>query len=232
MVEDDNGVNATFDILGCQYGFVGAELYMGVEAIRSHRDVFPIQYANEGPSEKFSYSHGRHFHDSYATHTGHYFEDAAHSPINIGGADYHGPYTLIATEDQHVPYRPMNTSDTDYDNSIEHVAPKTTCFGFTAQYDQTATQRATNDPNDTHRIAATTKKAVRTLSERMRAMDSDDQLDNDKVLDDVGDEQELLNEPNHKSSPVMAFHQLSSLSFSQNTCDNMIDPTPPFEKPT
>ncbi|XP_075653062.1 uncharacterized protein LOC142623503 [Castanea sativa] len=29
----------------------------------------------------------------------------------------------------------------------------------------------------------------------------------------------------------MAFHQPSSLSFSQNTWDNMIDPTPPFEKP-
>ena len=30
----------------------------------------------------------------------------------------------------------------------------------------------------------------------------------------------------------MAFHQPSSLNFSQNTWDNMIDPTPPFEKPT
>ena len=29
----------------------------------------------------------------------------------------------------------------------------------------------------------------------------------------------------------MAFYQPSSLSFSQNTWDNMIDPTPPFEKP-
>ena len=63
-------------------------------------------------------------------------------------------------------------------------------------------------------------------------MDSDDQLDDDEVLDDVGDEQEPLNEPNHESSPAMEFHQPSSLSFSQNTCDNMIDPTLPFEKPT
>ena len=63
-------------------------------------------------------------------------------------------------------------------------------------------------------------------------MDSVDQLDNDDVLDDVGDEQEPLNEPNHESSPTMAFHQPSSLSFSQNTWDNIIDPTPPFEKPT
>ena len=39
-------------------------------------------------------------------------------------------------------------------------------------------------------------------------MDSNDQLDNDDVLDDVGDEQELLNEPNHESNPAMAFHQL------------------------
>ena len=62
-------------------------------------------------------------------------------------------------------------------------------------------------------------------------MDSDDQLDNDEVLDDVGDKQELLNEPNHESNLVMAFHQLSSLSFSQNTWNNMINPTPPFEKP-
>ena len=77
-----------------------------------------------------------------------------------------------------------------------------------AQYDQTATQRAANDPNDTHRIAATTKNAVHTLSERMRAMDSNDQLDNDEVLNDVGDEQELLNEPIHESSPAMTFHQL------------------------
>ena len=62
-------------------------------------------------------------------------------------------------------------------------------------------------------------------------MDSDDQLDNDEILDDVGDEQELLNESNHESSLSMAFHQPSSLSFSQNTWVNMIDPTPPFEKP-
>ena len=33
-------------------------------------------------------------------------------------------------------------------------------------------------------------------------MDSDDQLDNDEVLDDVGDEQEPLNEPNHESSQL------------------------------
>ena len=39
-------------------------------------------------------------------------------------------------------------------------------------------------------------------------MDSNDQLDNDEVLNDVGDEQELLNEPIHESSPAMAFHQL------------------------
>ena len=62
-------------------------------------------------------------------------------------------------------------------------------------------------------------------------MDSDDQLDNDEVLDDVGDEHELPNKPNHESSPAMAFHQPSSLSFSENTWDNMINPTPPFEKP-
>ena len=42
LVEDNNGVNAIFDMLDCQYRFVGAELYMGVEPIRSHRDVFPI----------------------------------------------------------------------------------------------------------------------------------------------------------------------------------------------
>ena len=48
-------------------------------------------------------------------------------------------------------------------------------------------------------------------------MDSNDQLDNDEILDDDGDEQELLNEPNHESSLAMTFHQLSSLSFSQNT---------------
>ncbi|KAL0016210.1 hypothetical protein SO802_003279 [Lithocarpus litseifolius] len=44
------------------------------------------------------------------------FEDTTHSPLNIGGADYHAPYTHVATEDQHVPYRLMNTSDADYDN--------------------------------------------------------------------------------------------------------------------
>ena len=63
-------------------------------------------------------------------------------------------------------------------------------------------------------------------------MDSDVQPDDEEVLDDIGDEQEPLNEGNHESSPTMAFHQPSSLSFSQNTWDNMIDPTPPFEKPT
>ena len=63
-------------------------------------------------------------------------------------------------------------------------------------------------------------------------MDNDDQLDDDEVLDNVGDEQEPLNEPNHESSPAMVFHQPSSLSFSQNTWGNMIDPTPPFERPT
>ena len=174
-------------MLGYQYGFVGAELYVGVEPIKIHRDVFPIRYANKGPSASFSYSHGGHFHDPYATHTSHYSEDVTHCPI-IGGADYHAPYTLVATEDQHVPYRPMNTSDADYNNPIEHVAPEITYFEFAAQYDQTASQRAANDPNDTHRIAATTENAVHTLSEGIRAMDSDDQLDNDEVLDDVGDE--------------------------------------------
>ena len=103
MVEDDNGVNTIFDMLGCQYGSVSAKLYVSVEPIRYHRDVFPIRYANEGLNASFSYSNGRHFHDPYATHTSHYFEDAAHCPI-IGGADYHAPYTLVATEDQHVPY--------------------------------------------------------------------------------------------------------------------------------
>ena len=44
------------------------------------------------------------------------------------------------------------------------------------------------NPNDTTHIAATTQNAVHTLSERMRAMDGDDQLDNDEVFDDVGDE--------------------------------------------
>ena len=58
-------------------------------------------------------------------------------------------------------------------------------------------------------------------------------MDNDdEVLDDVGDEHELPNKPNHESSPAMAFHQPSSLSFSQNVWDNIIDPIPPFEKPT
>ena len=51
----------------------------------------------------------------------------------------------------------------------------------------------------------------------MWAMDSDDQLDDDEVLDDIGDKQEPLNEGNHENSPTMAFHQPSSLSFSQNT---------------
>ena len=232
LLEDDNGVNGIFDMLGCQYGFVGAKLYMDVESIRSHRDVFPIQYDNEGLNASFSYSHGRHFHDPYATHTSHYSEIIAQSPINIGGAEYHAPYTHVATEDQHVPYRPMNTSGADYDNPNKHVAQETTCcFEFEDQYDQIATQRAANDPNDTHRIATTTGNAVHTLSKRMEAMDSDDQLDNDEVLDDVGDEQEPLNEPIQESSLAMAFHQPSSLSFSQNTWDNVIDPTPPFEKP-
>ena len=124
-------------MLGCQYGFVGAELYVGVKPLKSHRDVFPIWYANEGPSASFSYSHSGHFHDPYATHTGYYFEDAAHSPINISGVDYHAPYTHVATEDQHVPYRPMNTSDANYDNPTEYVTQEITCFEFEAQYDQT-----------------------------------------------------------------------------------------------
>ena len=132
LVEDDNGVNAIFDMLGYQYGFVDAELYVGVELIRSHRDIFPIRYANEGLSASFSYSHSGHFHNSYASHTGHYSEDATHSPINIGGVDYHAAYTHVATEDQHVPYLPMNISDADYDNSTEHLAPETTCFEFKA----------------------------------------------------------------------------------------------------
>ena len=108
----------------------------------------------------------------------------------------------------------MNISDANYDNPTEHLASETTCFEFETQYDQTVTQRAATDPNDTHRIAATTQNAVHTLSKMMWAMDSNDQLDNDEVLDDVGDEQELLNEPNHETSPAMAFHQLSSLSIS------------------
>ena len=108
----------------------------------------------------------------------------------------------------------MNTSNADYDNPTKHVTQETTCFEFEAQYDQVATQRAANDPNDTHRIVATTENVVHTFSERMRTMDSDDQLDDDEILDDVGDEQEPINEPNHESSPTMAFHQPSSLSFS------------------
>ena len=36
LVKDDNGVNAIFDMLGCQDGFVGAELYVGVKPIRSY----------------------------------------------------------------------------------------------------------------------------------------------------------------------------------------------------
>ena len=63
-------------------------------------------------------------------------------------------------------------------------------------------------------------------------MDSDVQPDDDEVFDNIGDEQEPLNEGNHESSPTMAFHQPSSISFSQNTWDNMINPTPPFEKLT
>ena len=47
---------------------------------------------------------------------------------------------------------------------------ESTCFEFEAQYDQTTTQRAANDPNDTHRIATTTENAVHTLSERMWVM--------------------------------------------------------------
>ncbi|KAK9992430.1 hypothetical protein SO802_027415 [Lithocarpus litseifolius] len=139
-----------------------AELYVGVEPIRSHRDVFPIRYANEGPSASFSYSHGGHFHDPFATHTGHYYEDAAYSSNNIGGADYHASYTHVVIEDQHVPYRPMNISDADYDNPTEHVTQETTCFKFETQYDQTATQRAANNLNDTHHIATTTENAVHT----------------------------------------------------------------------
>ena len=167
MVEDDNGVNTIFNMLGYQYEFVGAELYVGVESIKSYRDVFPIRYINEGPSALFSYSHSGHFHDPYATHTGHYSEDATHSPINIDGANYHATYTHVATEVQHVPYRPLNTSDADYDNPTEHVTQETTYFEFESQYGQTATQRATNDPNNTHRIVATTQNAVHTLSKRM-----------------------------------------------------------------
>ena len=88
----------------------------------------------------------------------------AHSPINIGGVNYHAPYTHVASENQHVPSRPMNNGDANYDNPTEDVTQETTCFDFEAQYDQTATQRAANDPNDTHHIVATTKNAVHTLS--------------------------------------------------------------------
>ena len=42
LVEDDNGVNAIFYMLDHQYGFVGAKLYVAVEPIRSHQDVFSI----------------------------------------------------------------------------------------------------------------------------------------------------------------------------------------------
>ena len=101
LVEDDNFVNAIFDMLGCQYGFVGAELYVGVEPIRSHQTVFPIRYANEGLSASFSYSHSGHFHDPYATHISHYFENVAYSSINIGGANYHAPYTHVAPKIDH-----------------------------------------------------------------------------------------------------------------------------------
>ena len=128
LVEDDNGVNAIFDMLDRQYRFVGVELYVGVEPIRSHRDVFLIRYANERPSALFSYSHGGHFHDPYATYTGHYFEDATHSPIIIDGADYHASYTHVATEDQHVPYRPMNTNNTYYDNPTKNVTQREYLF--------------------------------------------------------------------------------------------------------
>ena len=55
---------------------------------------FPFD-ANEGPSALFSYSHSGHFHDAYATHIGHYFEDATHSLINIGDADYHAPIPML-----------------------------------------------------------------------------------------------------------------------------------------
>ena len=33
LVDDDNSVNAIFDMLGYQYGFVSVELYVGVEPI-------------------------------------------------------------------------------------------------------------------------------------------------------------------------------------------------------
>ena len=44
----------------------------------------------------------------------------------------HASYTHVATEDQHVHYRPMNTSDVDYDNPTEHVTQENTCFKFEA----------------------------------------------------------------------------------------------------
>ncbi|KAK7818119.1 hypothetical protein CFP56_041806 [Quercus suber] len=213
LVEDDHGVNGIFNMLDRQYGFVGAELYVGVKLIRSHRDVFPIQYANEGLSVSFSYSHGAHFHNPYATHIGHYFEDAVHSPINIGGVDYHASYTHVAIEDQHVPYQSMNTSDVDYANPTEHV-----------------TQETTNDPNDTHRIATTIENAVHTLSERMRAMDNNDQLDDDEVLDDIGDEQEPLNEAKQPSFTPCSSAVCSTLQSS--TSNNSSSPVSRFRTDT
>ena len=77
---------------------------------------FPFDMSTKDRVHRFSYSHGGHFHDPYAPHIGHYSQDAAHSPINIDGADYRAPYIDVATEDQHVPYQPRNTSDADYDN--------------------------------------------------------------------------------------------------------------------
>ena len=44
LVEYNNGINAIFNMLGYQYEFIGAELYVGVESIKSYRDVFPIRY--------------------------------------------------------------------------------------------------------------------------------------------------------------------------------------------
>ena len=139
LVDDDNSVTAIFDMLGYQYGFVGAELYVGVGPIRIHWDVFSIRYANKGPSASFSYSYGGHFHDPFATHGGHYFEDAACFPKNISDADYHALYAHVATKDQHVPYRRMNTNDADYDNLTVYVASEATCFEFEAQYDRITT---------------------------------------------------------------------------------------------
>ena len=37
LIEDDNGVNAIFNMLDPQYGFVGAELYVGVEPKKPSR---------------------------------------------------------------------------------------------------------------------------------------------------------------------------------------------------